>query len=97
MTDYQGNERRASCKAHEGMVTNDTRMETKLNGIIALLCMGVGLMGYSVMWQAPNIRTDIAKEIGKLEKADTIIDNKINDTNRRVEALEKASINNDMP
>lgn len=51
------------CDDHTGLVT-------WMKGIASLLTLSTGLLGYSVFWQAPNIRLEIAKEIARLDRQD---------------------------
>ena len=45
-----------------------------MKGIAALLTISSVLLGYSVIWQAPNIRMEIVKEIARLDLKDAATD-----------------------
>lgn len=47
------------CEDHSGLLA-------WLKGIAALLTVTSGLLGYSVLWQAPNIRSELAHAIAPL-------------------------------
>jgi cell division protein FtsL len=64
-------------------------LTTKMNIIIFLSSIAVGLLGYSVYWQAPTLRAEMAKEINRLDDADheqKVETDKLKD---RVAALER--------
>jgi len=65
------------CIDHSGMVERDNAMTKWLEGIFALLIISTGLLSYSVLWQGPNIRADIAKEIARIDKENVQRDMKI--------------------
>lgn len=62
---------------------------TKMNGIIVLCTMAVGLLSYSVFWQAPTIRAEQAKEINRLDNADRDLKSDFDRLCTRVSALEE--------
>lgn len=51
------------CNDHSGLMI-------WVQGGTALMALAVGLLSYSVFWQAPNIRIDIAREIARLDSRD---------------------------
>lgn len=76
------------CDDHSGLMM-------WMKGCMALMAVTSGLLAYSVMWQAPNIRMDIAKEIARLDAKDTAngyeiktIQRDVTDIGRRVTFLE---------
>jgi len=52
-------------------------MSTKLTGVLTLSAIAVGLLSYSVFWQAPSIRADFTKEINRLDNTDRSLDLRI--------------------
>jgi cell division protein FtsL len=77
-----------NCIDHSGI-------EMWMRGVGAMVACCVSLLAYSVFWQAPNIRADIAREIARLDKQDaaTTYENQnikrdVADINRRVSILE---------
>lgn len=51
------------CHEHSGIMT-------WLKGIVALLGLATGLLAYSVGWQAPDLKMEIAKNKADSEKID---------------------------
>jgi hypothetical protein len=45
-------------------------LATKMSIIIGLSLVAVGLLSYSVFWQAPTIKAEMAKEINRLDSVD---------------------------
>lgn len=64
-------------------------MSTKLTGVLTLSAIAVGLLSYSVFWQAPNIRADVAKEINRLDNVDRTIHSDMERMGLRITALEE--------
>lgn len=64
-------------------------LTTKMNSIIGLCLVAVGLLSYSVFWQAPTIRAEMAKEINRLDTADRDIKADFERLSLRVTALEE--------
>ena len=64
-------------------------LSTKMNGIIALSLVAVGLLSYSVFWQAPAIRSEMAKEISRLDTKDTKLQTDLDHLGARVTMLEE--------
>lgn len=64
-------------------------LATKMNGIIALSLIAVGLLSYSVFWQAPSIRAEVTKEINRLDNTDRDIKSDIERMSLRLGALEE--------
>ena len=56
---------------------NEAVLSTKLTGVLTLSAIAVGLLSYSVFWQAPNIRADFTKEINRLDNTDRSLDLRI--------------------
>ena len=52
-------------------------LSTKLTGVLTLSAIAVGLLSYSVFWQAPSIRADFTKEINRLDNTDRSLDLRI--------------------
>lgn len=65
------------CDDHSGLMMW-MKMTTALGG------MAVGLLSYSVIWQAPDLRMDIAREVARLDKNDTTMSYEIKDIKRDV-------------
>ena len=65
------------CDDHSGMVERDNNMMTWQKGTFALMAFCAGLLGYSVLWQAPNIKLDVAREIARLNMRDSEICNDV--------------------
>ena len=77
-----------NCADHSGM-------QVWMKGISAGITICAGLLGYSVFWQAPTIRSEVAKEISRLDKQDAESANgaqnlrrDLSDMGRRVTTLE---------
>lgn len=68
---------------------NEAVLTTKMNIAIALSVLAVGLLSYSVFWQAPTIRAEMAKEINRLDGVDRETKSDIDHLKQRVAALEK--------
>lgn len=64
-------------------------LTTKMNSIIGLCLVAVGLLSYSVFWQAPTIRSEMAKEINRLDTADREVKADFERLADRVSALEE--------
>ena len=64
-------------------------LTTKMNTIVALCITAVGLLSYSVFWQAPVMRAEVAKEINRLDNADRDIKSEIKSMDLRISALEE--------
>lgn len=64
-------------------------LTTKLNWTIALSSLAVVLLAYSVLWQAPTIRAEMAKEINRLDGVDRDTKADLDHLKQRVAALEK--------
>lgn len=58
-------------------LVKESVLSAKLSGVLALSAVAVGLLSYSVFWQAPNIRADVAKEINRLDTVDRSLDLRI--------------------
>jgi hypothetical protein len=61
-------------------------LTTKMNSIIGLCLVAVGLLSYSVFWQAPTIRAEMAKEINRLDTADREMKSGFEEANRAMRA-----------
>lgn len=70
-----------TCKEHSGI-------NTLLRVITGLSALGSGLLSYSVFWQAPNIKADIAKEVARLEREDMGIKSDLRDNRLEISALQ---------
>jgi hypothetical protein len=70
--------------------TTEAIITTKMNGLIGLCVVAVGLLSYSVFWQAPSIRTDIAREINRLDTQDTKLRTDLDNIGLRVSTLENS-------
>ena len=68
-------------------------LTTKVNGIIALSGVAVGLLAYSVFWQAPTIKEMFKGDIVRLEKVELGLKNKQENIELRVHDLELANKN----
>lgn len=58
------------CEDHSGLLV-------WMKAATGLCGLAVGLLSYSVMWQAPNIRMDIAREIARLDAKDNAVEFRI--------------------
>ena len=58
------------CDDHSGLMI-------WIKGMTFLLSMATALLSYSVLWQAPNIRLDIAREIARLDAKDSAVEYRI--------------------
>lgn len=65
------------CDDHSGLMT-------WVKGGTALMIFACGLLSYSVIWQAPNLRMDIAREVARLDKRDDSMMYDIQDVKRDV-------------
>lgn len=63
-------------------------MSTKLTGVLTLSAIAVGLLSYSVFWQAPTIRAEMAKEINRLDTTDREMKSDMERMGLRISALE---------
>lgn len=63
-------------------------LTTKMNSLIGLSVLAVGLLSYSVLWQAPAMRAESAKEINRLDTSDRDIKADIERLSLRVSAIE---------
>jgi len=63
-------------------------LSAKLSGVLILCGIAVGLLSYSVFWQAPTIRAEMAKEINRLDNSDRSIQSDIERMGLRISALE---------
>ena len=63
------------CDDHSGLLV-------WMKGIAALLAASAALLSYSVFWQAPGIRLEIAREIARLDAKDK-------DTEFKLQTIEK--------
>lgn len=63
-------------------------LTTKMNSLIGLSMLAVGLLSYSVFWQAPTLRADFAKEVNRLDIADREIKADFERLSLRVSELE---------
>lgn len=77
-----------NCANHEEMVKNDVETRTLIKVIIGIAAFSSVLLSYSVFWQAPAIRTDVTEKIGKLEKADALLEQRMGDAEKRIVQLE---------
>lgn len=68
------------CDDHSGLLM-------WMKGIAALLTAASAMLAFSVFWQAPNIRLEIAKDISRLEKADQDQVYRIQDMERDMRTL----------
>jgi hypothetical protein len=66
----------------------ETELATMMKCGIGLSLLAVGLLSYSVFWQAPSMRADFAKEINRLDDADRSIQSDIERMGLRISALE---------
>lgn len=64
-------------------------LTTKMNSLIGLSMLAVGLLSYSVFWQAPTMRAEFTKEINRLDTADREIKSDFERLSMRVSELEK--------
>lgn len=69
-------------------LVKESVLSTKLTGVLTLSAIAVGLLSYSVFWQAPTIRADVAKEINRLDTTDREIKSDIERMGLRISALE---------
>lgn len=76
------------CDDHSGLLV-------WMKAATGLCACAVGLLSYSVMWQAPSIRMDVAREIARLDMRDKDtgfdienIKKDVHDITRRVSLLE---------
>jgi hypothetical protein len=81
----------AHCEDHSGQLVY-------MRSIATLLVISAGLLSYSVFWQAPSIKTEIAKEIARVdgniklvEKDVERLDSDFTELKGRVEKLEGVS------
>lgn len=65
------------CDDHSGLLVW-MKATTALGGL------AVSLLSYSVIWQAPNLRMDIAREVARLDKRDDSMMYDIQDVKRDV-------------
>lgn len=79
------------CEDHSGQLVY-------MRGITTLLVISAGLLAYSVFWQAPSIKTEIAKEIARVDGNIKLVEKDVErlgsdftDLKGRVEKLEGAS------
>ena len=77
------------CDDHSGLLV-------WMKAATGLCTLAVGLLTYSVLWQAPSIRMDVAREIARLDMRDKdtgfdieTIKKDITDHNRRLSLLEE--------
>ena len=63
-------------------------LSTKMNGILELPAVAAGLLRYSVFWQAPVMRAEMAKEINRLDIRDTKLQTDLDYLGARVTMLE---------
>jgi hypothetical protein len=66
----------------------ETELVTMMKCGIALSLLAVGLLSYSVFWQAPTIRAEMAKEINRLDTADRDLKSDFDRLSLRVSDLE---------
>jgi len=64
-------------------------LTTKMNTVVALCITAVGLLSYSVFWQAPVMRAEVAKEINRLDNVDRDIKSDMERMGLRITALEE--------
>ena len=83
-----GHDRRAEppecashCEDHSGRITWE-------RGITALLVFCAGMLSYSVMWQAPNIRFEVAAQITELRMKEQETINKLNTLEKRTDNVD---------
>lgn len=70
----------SNCNDHSGI-------EMWMRGIGAMVTLCAALLSYSVIWQAPSIRQEVAKEISRLETKDRDTDYKLDGMKRDVSQL----------
>lgn len=69
------------CPDHSGMMT-------WLKGLVGISTLCAGLLSYSVFWQAPTLRLEIAKEIARIEQRTVKLEEKMDAIVCRIETLE---------
>lgn len=70
------------CEDHSGQ-------QAWQRGIAALLVIATGLLSYSVFWQAPAIKTEIAKEQGRVDGEIKLVKKDVEVLTNRVTKLEE--------
>lgn len=76
-----------TCLTPECLVNRQVKeavLTTKMNGILALCAIAVGLLSYSVFWQAPSFRS----EVQRLDNTDREIKSDMERMGGRLAALE---------
>ena len=68
------------CDDHSGLLT-------WMRGIAALMAASSALLGYSVIWQAPNIRMEIVREIARLDARDAAFDYRVQTIEKDVKCI----------
>lgn len=68
------------CEDHSGRITWE-------RGVTSLLVFCAGLLSYSVLWQAPNIRAEVAAQIAEVKLKNQATDSKIQNLETKTDSM----------